>query len=148
MKIWIDFVTSRIIPAFHRFLQYQSKSESDPGLDKVRNDFHEQIKQFTREMDVEGPYFLGKDLSLIDLVIAPWALRLWVFDHFKGGLKLPKGETWVRRYEQWREAVEKRESVISSTSEREHYLPIYQRYADDVAQSELAKATREGRGVP
>jgi len=33
-------------------------------------------------------------------------------------------------------------------SEREHYLPIYQRYADDKAQSELAKATRKGKGVP
>jgi glutathione S-transferase len=148
VKIWMDFVTSRIIPSFHRFLQYQSKSESDPGLEKVRNDFLEQIKQFTQEMDVEGPYFLGKDLSLIDLVIAPWALRLWVFDHFKGGLNMPKGEAWVQRYEKWLEAVEKRDSVINSTSEREHYLPIYQRYADDVAQSELAKATREGRGVP
>jgi glutathione S-transferase len=148
VKIWIDFVTSRIIPSFHRFLQYQSKSESDPGLEKVRNDFLEQIKQFTQEMDVEGPYFLGKDVSLIDLVIAPWALRLWVFDHFKGGLKMPKREAWVHRYEKWLGAVEKRDSVINSTSEREHYLPIYQRYADDVAQSELAKATREGRGVP
>jgi glutathione S-transferase len=38
--------------------------------------------------------------------------------------------------------------VVGTTSLREHYLPIYQRYADDTAQSELAKATREGKGVP
>jgi len=148
MRIWIDFVTSRIIPSFHRFLQYQPKSASDPGLDKVRSDFQNNLEQFTQEMDSDGPYFLGSELSLVDLVIAPWAVRLWVFDHYKEGLKLPEGEAWVQRWGKWLSAVEKRESVISTMSEREHYLPIYQRYADDTAQSELAKATREGKGVP
>jgi glutathione S-transferase len=99
-------------------------------------------------MDPTGPYFLGPELSLIDLVIAPWAIRLWVFEYFKGGLQLPEGEKWVQRWNKWLSVVEKRESVVSTMSEREHYLPIYQRYADDVAQSELAKATREGKGVP
>jgi glutathione S-transferase len=33
-------------------------------------------------------------------------------------------------------------------SEREHYVPIYERYAQDKAQSEMAKATREGRPPP
>jgi len=148
MKIWIDFITSRIIPSFHRFLQYQPQLSSDPGLEKFRQDFLEQIKQFTQEMDAEGPYFLGEGLSLIDLMIAPWAVRFWIFDHFKGGLELPKSKAWVKRFEKWLQAIENRDSVINSTSEREHYLPIYQRYADDVAQSELAKATREGKGVP
>ncbi|KAE9372201.1 glutathione S-transferase [Stipitochalara longipes BDJ] len=148
VRIWIDFVTSRIIPSFHRFLQYQPKSSSDPGLEKVRSDFHNQLAQFTHEMDVTGPYFLGSDVSLIDLVIAPWAVRTWVFDYFKDGLKLPDGEKWVERWNRWLGAVEKRESVVSTTSEKEKYLPIYRRYADDTAQSELAKATREGKGVP
>lgn len=100
-------------------------------------------------MDKTGPYFLGKELSLVDLVLAPWAVRLWVFDHFKGGLKLESEEgEWVKKWETWKEEVGKRESVVKSTSEREYYLPIYQRYADDTAQSEMAKATRSGRGVP
>lgn len=45
-------------------------------------------------------------------------------------------------------ALEERPSIRDTTSEREFYLPIYQRYADDKAQSELAKATRSVRGVP
>lgn len=98
-------------------------------------------------MDPTGPFFLGSELSLIDLIIAPWAVRLWVFDHFKGGLQMPNGEVWAR-WDRWLSAVQNRESIVSTTSEREHYLPIYQRYADDTAQSELAKATREGKGVP
>jgi len=150
LRIWIDFVTSRVIPSFHRFLQYQPKASpaEDPGLSKVGSEFHSYLQQFTKEMDPEGPYFLGNEISLVDLIIAPWALRLWVFDHFKGGLNLPRGEPWLDRFEKWLKAIEKRESVVETTSLREHYLPIYQRYADDTAQSELAKATREGKGVP
>lgn len=75
-------------------------------------------------------------------------MRLWVFDHYKGGLQMPEtGEQW-ERVRKWIQALEQRPSVRDTTSEQEFYLPIYQRYADDRAQSELAKATRKGRGVP
>lgn len=77
-----------------------------------------------------------------------------VFDHYKNGLGIPeegKGgddeATWAR-FREWLKAVEERPSVRETASEKEHYLPTYQRYADDKAQSELAKATRKGRGVP
>lgn len=105
-------------------------------------------------MHPEGPYFLGSEISLPDLVLAPWAVRLWVFDEFKHGLGIPldgsegEDEAVWRRWRKWVTALEGRESVQNTTSEKVHYLPIYQRYADDKAQSELAKATRAGRGVP
>lgn len=105
------------------------------------------VGQFVEAMDENGPYFLGNDISLVDIIFAPCAVRFWVFDHFKGGLDLPKGGPWDR-WAKWLAAVGERESVVNTTSDREHYLPIYQRYADDTAQSELAKATREGKGVP
>lgn len=156
MRIWTDFVTSRFIPSFHRFLQYQpaTKSSDDEGLQKVRLEFLNYIKEFTKEMDANGPYFLGAQPALADFVIAPWAIRLWVFDHYKGGLGAPnvgeggEDEKVWSRWRKWLSAMEQRKSVKETTSEREFYLSIYQKYADDKAQSELAKATRSGRGVP
>ncbi|KAF2702669.1 glutathione transferase omega-1 [Pleomassaria siparia CBS 279.74] len=149
-RIWADFVTSRIIPSFHRFLQHQGTD----GLAEKQTEFLGYIKEFTKEMDEQGPYFLGAEFSLIDIIIAPWAVRLWVFDHFKGGLGIPeKGKggddesTW-ERWRTWLEAIEGRDSVKKTSSDRERFLPIYQKYAEDRAQSELAKATRAGRGVP
>jgi glutathione S-transferase len=131
-RIWTDYVGSRIIPAYHRFLQHQG----DAGLQEKQTEF------------------LNPEFSLIDIIIAPWANRLWVFDHFKGGSGLPEegegGEdeqVW-KRWRKWLEAVENRKSVKETLSEREHYLPIYQRYAEDRAQSEAAKAIRAGRGIP
>jgi glutathione S-transferase len=77
-----------------------------------------------------------------------------VFDHFKGGLGIPEPSqggadeaTWTR-FRKWQKALQERPSIKNTTSETQHYLQIYQRYADDKAQSELAKATRQGRGVP
>jgi len=80
-------------------LQYQLKSQGDEGLEKVRGEFVNNLKQFTEEMDSSGPFPLGSEMSLIDLIIAPWAVRLWVFDHFKGGMKLPTGEKWALRWQ-------------------------------------------------
>jgi glutathione S-transferase len=77
-----------------------------------------------------------------------------VFDHYKEGLGIPaegKGgedETTWARFRKWLRAAEERPSIKNTMSEQEYYLPLYQRYADDIAQSELAKATRKGGGVP
>lgn len=125
-------MTSRIIPSFHRFLQFQPE-QSSTTIDKVRSEFLKNLTQFTQEMDKEGPFFSGKDPSLIDFVMAPWAVRLWVFDHYKGGAGVPppgKGgadeETWAR-WRTWLAAISERKSIKGTTSEREKYLPIYQR---------------------
>jgi len=153
MKIWIDHVTTRIIPAFHRFLQHTK--DSPYSLADARAEYLGALKTWIKEADPTGPYFAGKDLSMVDITLAPWAVRNWVFDHFKsGGLGLPekgKGgedeEIW-ERWRTWSNAIENRKSVVETLSEREYYLPIYNRYAEDRAQSELAKAVRAGRGVP
>lgn len=150
MRIWIDWITSRFLPSFHRLLQCQDAG----AMDGARKELAGLVKDFARELDPKGPFFLGEQPALIDFVLAPWAVRMWVFDHFKGGAGLPgpgeggEDEQLWARWRKWTEAIGERRSVRQTTSEREHYLPIYQRYADDKAQSEMAKSIRAGRGVP
>ena len=134
-RIWADFVTSRVIPSFHRFLQYQPDQTSTP-VEKLRSEFLDALRQFAEAMDGAGPFFFGKEPSLVDFVMAPFAIRLWVFDYFKsdvGGLGTPvKGEaaehedSWAR-WRKWIAAIEARPSIKETTSEREKYLSIYQR---------------------
>ena len=112
-KIWIDFVTSRILPAFHRFLQHTSKSPY--SLESAREELLGHLKTWIKEADKTGPLFHGAELSMVDITLAPWAVRLWVFDHFKdGGLGLPeKGEggeneeVW-ERWRRWSKAISER----------------------------------------
>ena len=134
MRIWTDFVGTRIIPAFHRFLQFQPGQQGDKTIEDVRKEFLETLRQFAEAMDDDGPFFVGKEPTLVDFVLAPWATRLWVFDHYKeGGLGLPdEGEArdqekdWAK-WRKWSGAVKERKSIIETTSEKEHYLQIYQR---------------------
>lgn len=146
-RIWTDYCTSRIIPSFHRYLQFQPMSDTK-GLEEARQDFLSKLRDFASELHPTGPFFLGAEPSLIDFVVAPWVNRLWVFDHYKGGLGIPEDDEVWKRFGQWKRAIEERPSMRDTLSEREHYLPIYQRYADNTAMSELAKATRKGGGVP
>ncbi|OJD35988.1 glutathione transferase omega-1 [Diplodia corticola] len=150
-RIWMDFVTSRIIPAYHRFLQYDGP-EGEEGLAKVRAEYLGYLREWIGEADAEGPWWGGKEPGAVDWNIAPWVIRNWVFDEFKGGSGIPKeGEkgddaVW-KRWRKFAEAVADRRSVRETTSDAEHYRPLYKRYADNTAQSELAKSIRAGRGV-
>lgn len=73
-RIWSDFVTSRIIPAFHRFLQFQEGSH-EGTLDEKKQDFLHTLREWTGEMHPEGPYFGGVEPALVDFQLAPWAVR-------------------------------------------------------------------------
>ena len=133
MRLWIDFVTTRIIPSFHRFLQHQNSQTSLGTLDECRQAYLNNLKQFVEPMDAEGPFFAGKEPMLADFVLAPWCLRHWVFDHYKGGLGVPaEGQAgsdeplWVR-WRKWAHAIGQRRSLLETTSERQHYLPIFER---------------------
>lgn len=75
-RIWTDYVTSRVIPAFHRLLQFQPSQHEDgeKRIDELRAEFRGHLLEFAREMDPQGPFFFGPDLSLVDIVIVPWAV--------------------------------------------------------------------------
>ena len=152
-KIWIDFICTRIVPSFYRFCQHQPHSPYTLG--EARKDFLGYLKIFIREADGDGPYFLGQQYSMVDIMLTPWLLRLWIFDYFKeDGLGMPvlgdgsEDEGLWRRWRVWASAVEGRQSVQDTLSAREWYIPAYQRYAEDTTQSEVSKATRSGRNLP
>jgi len=75
-RIWIDYCGSRIIPCFHRFLQFQPVGD-EVGLKRVREEFLGSLKLFAQEMEGRGPFFLGAEPCLVDFVVAPWAVRLF-----------------------------------------------------------------------
>lgn len=45
------------------------------GLEEARQDLLGQFKTFASEMATEGPFFMGAEPTLIDFVVAPWAVR-------------------------------------------------------------------------
>lgn len=151
-RIWIDHISTRIIPAFYRFMQHTDQKPY--SLEEARTEFLAHIKTFTKELDPSGPYFLGDRFSMVDIMLAPWLCRMFLFDVYKGGLGIPeegKGgedEAVWQRWTKWAQAVGNRESVLDTLSDRHQYVDAYKRYAEDKTQSQVGQATRAGRGLP
>ncbi|KKZ64910.1 hypothetical protein EMCG_09199 [[Emmonsia] crescens] len=123
-RIWIDFVGSRITPNY-RNLQYAKSTEE---RNAARAEFLKAIKEYTSAMDPEGPYFLGKEIGLPDIALAPWVRRFFMVEKFtEGGIGIPaegKGgddEGVWSRWRKWEKAVMERESLKNTFSEEEYY---------------------------
>ncbi|THH07264.1 hypothetical protein EW145_g3494 [Phellinidium pouzarii] len=137
-RIWIDHISKAVVPAYFRLLQAQEKEKQD----QAREEFYKALGQLCEKR--KGPFFLGEELSLVDIAIAPWAVREYILVEHRAF----KREDVPNGWKEWAELLEKRESVLKTVSEREHYTDIYGRYLRDEAQSEAAKATRAGRVIP
>ncbi|KAI0376124.1 glutathione S-transferase [Hypomontagnella monticulosa] len=161
-RLWMDHIGGKIIPGFYRFLQHTP--EKTYTINEARENFLSHIKTLAREMldgDAErggtesGPWFLGNAFSLVDVMLAPWAKRLFLVDHYKpSGLGIPaKGqagsdeEVWAR-WHKWFDAIVARQSVKDTWSDDDQYITAYKRYAEDTTQSEVAQATRKGEKLP
>jgi len=64
-------------------LQFQPRNDEE-GLKGVRDEFLGKLREFAAEMDEEGPFYLGKEPSLIDFVVAPWVVSTGL--RYKGSL--------------------------------------------------------------
>ncbi|KAI1273041.1 glutathione S-transferase [Xylaria sp. FL0933] len=154
-RLWIDHIGNKIVPAFYRLLQHTP--EKDYSISSTRENLLTHIRTFVREMEDSsaGPWFMGDKFSLVDIMLAPWAKRLFLIDHYKpGGVGIPaKGtagedeDVWTR-WRVWFDAITQRKSVLDTWSDDEMYIKAYKRYAEDTTQSEVAKATRKGEKLP
>ncbi|GAW19068.1 hypothetical protein ANO14919_085520 [Xylariales sp. No.14919] len=152
-RLWIDHVGGKIVPGFYKLLQHTP--EKGYSIEEARANLLGQIKTFVKEMDAGGPWFLGDRFSLVDVMLAPWAKRLFLIDHYKpGGVGIPaegtagEDEDVWNRWRAWFQAITRRESVLNTWSADEMYIEAYKRYAEDTTQSEVGQATRKGERLP
>jgi glutathione S-transferase len=157
-RLWIHHVVTRVVPGFYRLLQHTEGKEYSIG--EARGELLAGLRGFAKEMvdsgsGGDGPWFLGGQFSLVDVMLVPWAKRLFLIDHYKpGGVGIPKKgergedeEVWAR-WDEWFGAAVERDSVKATWSEDDKYIAAYKRYAEDTTQSEVGKATRQGRILP
>jgi glutathione S-transferase len=148
-RIWIDHISKKILPTFFGLLQAQDLEKQEEAKGKL----FEGLQKFTKELapSSSGPYFFGDRFTIVDVALAPWALRvppaLKTFKNIEIPTSGGEGDVW-NRFKEWTDAVVTRESVQRTTSDADRYLELYSKYANNTAQSEVAKATREGKPLP
>ncbi|KAF2856185.1 hypothetical protein T440DRAFT_383910 [Plenodomus tracheiphilus IPT5] len=141
-RLWTDHINRHIIPFFYKLLQAQSQ----PDQIKHATELRTQIGKLVDVADPQGPFFLGPQMSFVDVQIAPWALRLKrVLVPYRGWPEAEEGSRWRK----WVDAIEGERSVRMTTSTDELYLDSYERYAENrPGTSLLADAVNSGRVLP
>ena len=159
-RMAIDQISKTYIPAFQRLLPAADAESQHTAREAV----YAALRAIAAQ--IKGPWFLGEEFSLVDVAIAPWVARDYVIAENRDYKRSEVSAEW----EAYAARLEKRESVVNTSSVsyltvhvalgcrsliilifvqlREHLEPIYGRYLRDVAQSEGARAIREGRPIP
>ncbi|KMU87590.1 hypothetical protein CIHG_05983 [Coccidioides immitis H538.4] len=115
-------VNRHIIPCFYRLLQEQDFQKQIEYTEELKDD----ISKLVNASHVTGPFFLGPDISFVDIQFAPWMLRLSrVLKPYRGWPDPEKGSRWAA----WVDAIEANDQIMATTSSDELYLDSYQRYA-------------------
>ncbi|KAF2722665.1 glutathione S-transferase [Polychaeton citri CBS 116435] len=141
-RLWADHVNRHIIPVFYRYLQAQ---EQDNQI-KFASELREQIATLIKAADETGPFFLGSDMTFVDVQVAPWVVRMKrVLAPYRGWPDPEPGSRWAK----WVEAIELDEAVKATTSDDQLYLDSYERYAENRPNtSKVQEAINSGTGLP
>ncbi|KAG5645414.1 hypothetical protein DXG03_006238 [Asterophora parasitica] len=113
-RIWVDFVSKSVVPAFQRLLQAQEQEKQDAA----REELYVALRKFATE--VKGPYFLGDEFSLVDVAIAPWVVRDYPSQEHRGYTREGASDAWAR----YASIIEKRESVVNTQSNLAIHLKL------------------------
>ncbi|KAI6867673.1 glutathione S-transferase [Hortaea werneckii] len=141
-RLWSDHINRHIIPVFYRYLQAQDSNDQANFAKQLT----EQIGKLVSASSSSGPFFLGNDMTFVDVQMAPWVVRLEkVLKPYRGWPDPEPGSRW----EKWVHAIETNEAVKKTTSTDELYLDSYERYAENRPNtSQVREAINSGTGLP
>jgi len=115
------------VSGMYGLLKNQDPAQDAPKRDKVYGHF----EKFVSLADAEGPYFLGKDFSLADLLLMPmWDQFRITLPHYRGVELIPTDTAaypWAARMQAWAAAIQERDSFKEFT-QGEGYIQLYATY--------------------
>lgn len=141
-RIWGDYIAKKILPSFYGLLMKQDKEEQH----KIKIHLTSQFLEFTKAMHSVGPFFQSDKLGFVDIMLAPYAARLYILKHYRG-FELPESGKF-ERFHNWWKAVKNAPAVKTTLQDEEKLLAYYQKYADASAKSLVADAIRKGGTMP
>ncbi|GAW20213.1 hypothetical protein ANO14919_097100 [Xylariales sp. No.14919] len=114
-RLWIDHVNAKIVPAFFALMRTPDLQKQTEYIDRLQGD----ILALVQAADERGPYFLGGDLCLVDIHLAPFVLRMSrILREFCNWHDPMPGTRW----QQWSDALEQNPHVQATTSQDELYV--------------------------
>lgn len=128
-RVWIDYSNTRFIDAIYDLLGAKdAEAQAEPAA---------KLTACMEYMEDRGlaalgsdPFWLGSEVSLVDIAYWPFFERLPAVTHYRG-VGIPARCT---RLKAWAEAMEARDSVQSTMHQPDYYIQSYSRYARAAAE--------------
>ena len=134
-QIWCAHCTERVQRQYYKALVAQDKEKEQDAIEE----FYQECRALARAMRDDGPYFDGKDFSLVDVALAPfWQRFITVGPHYFG-LTFPTEEPEFQRLDKWWQAVSARPSVAATIVCEARLLTSYSDYSKGIATSDSAR---------
>ncbi len=123
-RIWIDYCDSRFMPACHQLIQDRNDSEKQAeNRAKLGEIFTFMENEALRKLS-DGPYWMGEQLTLVDLQYAPFVERFPCYQDLWGA-EWPEECTRLR---EWFTAISQRDSFQQTSHDLEFHMQRYRRY--------------------
>jgi glutathione S-transferase len=123
-RIWINFADTRLFATAGKLL-YSPDPQQQAEAAKELPEHLQFMEEGLQKLSEDGPYWLGTEMSLVDLTYYPWFEQLAVLEQFRG-FQFPIG---LDRLKKWWESMTNRESVRAIAKPQEFYIQRYARLA-------------------
>ena len=124
-RIWIDFCNTRWVEHTYDLLFAKDKARQDELRDQVIADL-KRIEYDGMAKLSDGPFWLGSEISLVDLTYYPFFERFGALAHYRG-VQIPDECLRIIR---WQEIMRERESAKQTMHDDAYYIARYAKYAD------------------
>lgn len=136
-RIWIDVANVRFIPHVYKYMLAQDAAGQAMHRRRLEEAF--QFMEMEGLSKSSGPYWLGPDVSLVDLSFFPHVDRFSAIEHFRD-FTIPAS---CPKLKAWRETMRARPSVIATSASPEVYIRGWRKYAENTSTGTTARDMRE-----
>ena len=145
VRLLSDHISKKFVPPYYQMLIKKDETER---TEAKKNLLEAVSSLFDRKPSDNGPFFGGKSLNMVDIMLAPHAYRVQlILNHYRG-FSIPKDTPEQQRFHNWFAALLQHKTFEQTLPEEQRLIEEYKRYADDITNSQVAQAIRKGTALP
>ncbi|KAL7752964.1 hypothetical protein RI367_001415 [Sorochytrium milnesiophthora] len=114
--MFVDTYGTSVTPHFFGMLRAAGQSEQQGIKEKLLAGVRE-VNDMLVKNDQEGPFALGAQFTVADVMTASFAMRLPLLEHFRQ-VSIPRSKEY-ERFHRWTAALAKHPSVLTTTASKE-----------------------------
>lgn len=127
LRMWVDFINNQFLGDHYRLIYSQDPEKVTDLCAKQQERFRIMEKALGR-FGQDGPFWMGRELTLLDFAYYPFFERLCAWEHYRG-LTIPED---CEKLLAWREIMKVQKSVQDCALDSSYYLGHYESYAKKI----------------